>query len=245
MTWAIHGFTGGPTVWNAVEVIPESQCLTVLGHGATSVAVGNESFAGEVIRLSRQLPKRVPHLVGYSLGARLALAIAIQNPTRVKKLSLIGVHPGLQNKVERDHRIDSDRRWVGRLRSEGIKAFVDAWQALPMWNSQRELSQEQQDTQREQRLRHAPLQLAFALERLGTGVMPPMWDDLEALPMPVRLIVGEHDSKFLGIAQAMLPSLSRGDLQIVKGVGHNVVLEDPKAFARLLVGEVPPSRVAL
>lgn len=245
MIWALHGFTGGPGVWKGLDAVPSSQCPTVLGHGSESVALGDESFKSEVSRLADQLPACAVHLVGYSLGARLALAIAIQNPTRIERLSLIGVHPGLLDEAARLHRVEADREWVKRLRDEGIESFVDAWQKLPLWQSQLELPRAQLDEQRGQRLRHDPLQLALAMECLGTGVMPPMWENLSALTMPVQLIVGQRDAKFLEIAGAMLPRLAQGKLDVVEGAGHNPVLENPSALARLLLSGSRSSRVAL
>jgi 2-succinyl-6-hydroxy-2,4-cyclohexadiene-1-carboxylate synthase len=245
MIWALHGFTGGPRVWDSLDALQSAQCLTVLGHGRESVAQGHESFPSEVSRLADQLPAGAVHLVGYSLGARLALAIAIQNPARVERLSLIGVHPGFRDEVARDHRVQADRQWGKRLRDEGIESFVDAWQELPLWQSQMELPQAQRDEQREQRLQHDPLQLALAIECLGTGVMPPMWENLSALAMPVQLIVGQRDTKLLEIAQSMLPHLAQGQLDVVEGAGHNPVLENPAACNRLLLAPSCPSRVAL
>ncbi len=245
MIWAIHGFTGSPSVWSAIQAIPDSQCLTVLGHGSASIAQGDESFASEASRLAALLPEQVPHLVGYSLGARLALAIAIRSPSRIAKLSLIGVQPGLQDKVERQSRLDADREWGKRLRHEGIEAFVEAWQGVPLWQSQVELPMGLLERQQRQRLQHDPLQLALAMDCLGTGVMPPMWHELAKLSMPVQLIVGEHDTKYFHIAQAMLPTLALGNLEFVEASGHNPVLENPTALARLLLDPPFASRAAL
>jgi 2-succinyl-6-hydroxy-2,4-cyclohexadiene-1-carboxylate synthase len=244
MTWAIHGFTGSPAVWAGLEDIDSARCLTVLGHGPASVARGGESFAGEVSRLAALLPERCSHLVGYSLGARLALALALQDPTRIEKLTLIGVHPGLQSKAERSDRQRADQDWAQLLRNDGIEAFVDAWQALPLWKSQQALPPAGRAQQRMQRLQHDASQLAFALDALGTGSMPPMWNQLAQLTMPVQLIVGAQDQKYQALAMQMLPHLAQGEIEIIDAAGHNPVLENPQALARLLACQGLPARAA-
>ena len=245
MIWAIHGFTGSPDSWNDTQAVPGSQCLRVLGHGELSIAQGKESFTDEVSRLSAELPTSGVHLVGYSLGARLALGIALKDPSRLRQLTLIGVHPGLENEHDRVSRKKSDQAWATLLRTEGIAAFVQAWQELPMWESQQELPVSKQDAQRAQRLQHDPLQLAHATQSLGTGSMPPMWHSLPSLSMPVQLIVGERDNKYLEIAKAMLATLPDGHLEVISGAGHNPVLEAPIAIARLLAEFNQPASVAL
>lgn len=245
MIWAIHGFTGRPASWSDIQAVPDTHCLRVLGHGASSIAQGEESFTGEVSRLAAELPAERVHLVGYSLGARLALGIALKDPSRLSKLTLIGVHPGLQSENERSSRRESDLAWAKLLRTEGITAFVQAWQELPMWESQREVPISKLDSQRAQRLQHDPLQLAYALQSLGTGSMPPMWQELPALSMPVQLIVGEQDTKYLEIAKAMLAALPDGHLEVIRAAGHNPVLETPDKVDQLLAAFTPPARVAL
>ena len=56
---------------------------------------------------------------------------------------------------------------------------------------------------REDRLRRSAAEHAAQLRGLGTGVMPPLWDRLGELAMPVTLVVGERDAKFRAIAERM------------------------------------------
>jgi 2-succinyl-6-hydroxy-2,4-cyclohexadiene-1-carboxylate synthase len=236
---AIHGFTGGPDFWRTLKGVGEMQRLTVLGHGPLSFARGDETFADEVDRLASLLPPHCEHLLGYSLGARLSLAIAAKHPHRIGKLTLIGVHPGLASEVERETRIQSDRRWIDMLQTQGIEDFVHAWQALPMWQSQQDLPDEPQAQQRRQRLSHDATQLARALQSLGTGAMPPMWQELSRLTMPVSLLVGSRDHKYQEIAESMLSLLPQGRLTIIDEAGHNPVLEQPAVVGKLLANASP------
>ena len=244
MIWAIHGFSGGPSSFRRIQEIPSSQCLTVLGHGRTSIAKGDETFASEVSRLSALLPSSCSHLVDYGLGARLALAIALQDPQRFSRLTLIGVHPGLASKAERSDRIRSDLRWSEMLRSHGVERFVDAWQALPLWTSQQGLSQDILEEQRSLRLAHDPAQLALALDALGTGHMKPTWLDLSTLTMTVEIVVGSLDSKYLALSKKMIGLLPKGQMRVVADAGHNPILENPEAVSAILGAATQEARGA-
>ncbi len=230
MIVALHGFTASPAMWKSIGL----QGPTLLGHGPDALATGKETFAHEVERLSAFLPQEPVHLVGYSLGARLALAIALRQPQRIRKLSLIGVQPGLENESERSERVAGDRCWSTLLRDEGVSAFVDQWQALPLWSSQHALPESVRQYLRTQRLKHNPEQLAFSLDALGTGRMPPMWDALADLRMPVQVITGELDTKYRRIADHMCTLLPDASLHIIPGTGHNPVLERPEQVSELL-----------
>lgn len=244
MISAIHGFTGSPDSWRVLDAPAPTQALTVLGHGPGAKALGTETFADEVDRLASQLPPHCEHLLGYSLGARLSLAMAIGEPERYGALTLIGVNPGLLDEAGREATIQADRSWIEILHTQGIEAFVDAWQALPLWESQQALPASRQEQQRDLRLRHDASQLALALQALGTGVMPPMWQELSRLPMPVTLVVGALDQKYLDIAEAMLTRLPRGRLIVIEEAGHNPLLERPAALRKLLADALPHKRLA-
>ena len=84
------------------------------------------------------------------------------------------------------------------------------------------------------RLRNTPAGLARALRGLGTGALPPLWDRLGELTMPVTLIVGERDAKFRAIADEMAARIPHATGLIVPGTGHAVHLEAPTAVAGVL-----------
>jgi pimeloyl-ACP methyl ester carboxylesterase len=88
----------------------------------------------------------------------------------------------------------------------------------------------------EDRLRNTPAGLARALRGLGTGTLPPVWDRLGELGMPVALVVGERDAKFRRIAAEMALRLPRAVIEEVAGCGHAVHLEAPERVAEVVVG---------
>lgn len=223
MIVALHGFTATPAMWTPMGLTGPS----LLGHGSESLASGSETFADEVKRLCSLLPSVPVHLVGYSLGARLALAIAIQQPERLRALTLIGCNPGIDDADERAERIASDESWCHLLETEGIVAFTNAWEALPLWESQVSLPASTRAVLREQRLAHDPGQLALALRALGTGVMPPMWKHLPNVSLAVQIVVGELDDKYQAIGRTMCQKLPSATFHSVSYAGHNPVLENP------------------
>lgn len=233
MISAIHGFTGTPAMWDVLadHDLP-THGLPILGHGY--IADGSETFADEIERLAKALPNQCKHLVGYSLGARLALAVALHVPKRIARLSLIGVHPGIEDERQRAQRRQDDQRLSSLLRQDGIASFVETWEALPMWDSQRRLSPEARKRQHTARTSHDAYQLGYSLNALGTGSMPPMWNRLSALSIPVDLIVGALDEKYLAVARRMVQLLPHARLEVIEDAGHNVLLEAPEAVAQIL-----------
>ena len=68
---------------------------------------------------------------------------------------------------------------------------------------------------------------------MGTGSQPSYWQALATLALPVLLIVGKQDPKFVAIAQKMKAALPQGVLQVI-AAGHCVHLEQPYAFAQVV-----------
>lgn len=233
ITATLHGFTGHPDAWR--RAAPSSVGLPVLGHHPELPAAGG-SFSGEVERLAARLEALGSpiHLCGYSMGARLALGVATARPRRIARLTLVGVHPGLESEEARHRRRREDERWCALLEQRGIEAFVDAWQALPLWDSQRRLPEGTRAAQRAARLAHHPAQLAGALRALGLGAMPPLWSALAALPMPVDLVAGALDDKFCHLAEQAAARIRRARVVVIPDAGHNPVLERPRALAAAL-----------
>lgn len=228
----LHGFTGSPASWDAVLAhLPERATLRppLLGHGAPPPEA--QTFSGEVARLAALLPKEPVHLAGYSLGARLALSLALAHPERLCRLTLIGVHPGLPKTQERDARRESDAGFRRALVEDGIERFVDAWEAQPLFATQRGLPPALVAAHRSARLRHDPASLARSLHILGLAEMPDLRPGLARLALPVTLMAGELDEKFLGLARELARALPQAMLRAAPGAGHDLLLERPDLVA--------------
>jgi 2-succinyl-6-hydroxy-2,4-cyclohexadiene-1-carboxylate synthase len=168
-------------------------------------------------------------LCGYSMGARLALHVALAAPS-VRRLVLIGGSPGLADDAEREARRAADDRLADELERLSIEEVADRWASGTAVLAGQPAAVAA--AAREDRLRNTPAGLARALRGLGTGALPSLWDRLGEITVPVTLIVGERDTKFRGIADQMAP-LFGGSVSVVVApdVGHAVHLEAPSLVA--------------
>jgi 2-succinyl-6-hydroxy-2,4-cyclohexadiene-1-carboxylate synthase len=163
------------------------------------------------------------------MGGRIALHTALTlGPSVVTRLVLVGASPGLADPGERAKRRAADDALADRIETLEIEAFAREWGSQPLFEGQPERVAAAAYADR---LRNTPQGLAAALRGLGTGVMEPLWDRLGELRIPVTLIVGERDTKFRGIAEAMRERLPNAELVVVESAGHAVQLESPTAVA--------------
>jgi 2-succinyl-6-hydroxy-2,4-cyclohexadiene-1-carboxylate synthase len=175
-------------------------------------------------------------ILGYSMGGRLALAYAVRYPERVSHLILESASPGLDAESSRADRRASDDALAAGLETDGIQPFLERWEALPLFGSQRVLPQEVRAALRARRLLNDPDSLAAALRGLGTGALPSYWGDLEGLEVPTLVLVGELDHKFVAIGQKMARQLPDVRLAEVPGAGHAIHLERPDAWLEAVLG---------
>jgi 2-succinyl-6-hydroxy-2,4-cyclohexadiene-1-carboxylate synthase len=234
----IHGFSGNPfDTWG--EILPSLfdnnfSIITpeVVGHFNYFPRELNEyQIEREAERFKVMIGDRQVHLLGYSMGGRLALTIAVHYPEKVKSLILESATAGLKTEAERQERIQADNALADKIEANGIEWFAEYWGNLPLWANQ---SPEQKAALYQQRLKNSPLGLANSLRGMGTGQMPPLWDALPQLKMPVKLIVGELDKKFLAINQEMAALIPNAELSIVPNAGHAVHIEAPEAYTAII-----------
>ena len=236
----LHGFTGDTTIWelirNGLEISHQVITIDILGHGQSDnpddvSAYRMERVACDILELMDALSVAKAHLLGYSMGGRLALHLAIRFPDRFHSLILESASPGLKTEAERNERRIRDNTLADKIEANGIEWFVEFWENLPLWDSQKRLPKAVLERQRKQRLSNNPNGLANSLRGMGTGVQPSLWDNLANLTLPVQLIVGEHDAKFIGINREMADLMPQVDMQIMPNAGHTVHLENPTAFS--------------
>ena len=237
----LHGFTGHGGSWaEAGQTFAEAGfdvlAPDLLGHGRSphpreSTRYAMAHAAADLNLLLDESSIDAVHLAGYSMGGRLALFYALSYPKRVRTLCLVSASPGIAPAIERDERRDRDNALADQIERDGIAAFVDYWESLQMWDSQRRnLSVEQRRQLRAQRLRNRPEGLANSLRGMGTGAQPALRDELPSLPVPTLLIVGAEDEKFVAVNRLMAESIPKVHQVIFPGVGHAVQLERPREF---------------
>lgn len=226
----LHGFAGDPAVWDAViEAWPLGQppvAAALPGHGGPPVAAGWDANLEALA--ARGLGDVV---IGYSLGARLALGLVARG--LAARAVLIGVNPGIDD-AERPARRASDAAWAALLRSRGIAAFADAWAAQPLFASQARAPLARRLDRRARRLRHDPEQLARSLEELGLAAMPDYRPALAGLAGRVALVAGAEDERYVAAARAAAAASPGLWLALVPDSGHDPTLEQPAALAAAL-----------
>jgi 2-succinyl-6-hydroxy-2,4-cyclohexadiene-1-carboxylate synthase len=230
----LHGFTQTRQSWRRViaELGSRRRALApdLPGHG--NAAARPASFAA-CTGYVRALGGERFALAGYSMGGRIALHAALSLGPRVRRLVLVGASPGIADAAERAARAAEDAALADRIEAIGLEAFVREWGAQPLFDG---MPRGIAEIAHADRMRNTAAGLAAALRGLGTGVMPPLWDRLGELTVPVELVVGERDEKFRAIAERMTAALVAGRLHVVPGTGHAVHLEAPEAVAEVIAG---------
>ena len=226
----LHGFTNTGRSWDGVmESLPgrESLAPDLRGHGESADArpITLDALIDDVDRLA---PGEFT-LVGYSMGGRVALHVAFALQDRVRRLVLVGASPGLRTATARAERRAADERLADELESSTIEGFAQRWASTPVLADQSPEVRARADADR--RRNHSPAGLAAALRGLGTGTLPSLWPRLDRLTIPVDLVVGERDEKFIQVARQMLDDLPNARLVVASGAGHAVHWEAPATVA--------------
>jgi 2-succinyl-6-hydroxy-2,4-cyclohexadiene-1-carboxylate synthase len=240
----LHGFMGSSASWSdaVVDGLASTGRSPVLvdlpGHGRHAGVVAPwrftvEAVAADILRYADHGPV---DLIGYSMGGRLALDFALTYPDRVRRLVLESASPGLETDEERARRRADDEELAKRLEDEGIESFVDHWEDLPLFESQKALPPEVRAGHRAGRLRNHPLSLAAALRGLGTGSLSSHWGALSRCKSPTLLLAGALDKRYVGIGERMRARMPDAHLVVVPGVGHAVHLENPAAWVEAVAG---------
>lgn len=226
----VHGFTQTGRCWGpeADDLARDHEVVRVdaPGHGRSAeVLAGLRTGA----RLIADQGGRATYL-GYSMGARFCLHVALANPELVRGLVLVGGTAGIEDPAEREARREQDRRTAERLRAEGLAPFLDAWLDQPLFAG---LPPDR--AFREERLTNTVDGLTSSLEQAGTGSQDPSWAKLGRLAMPVLVVAGARDAKFAALGERMAAEVgANATLALVPEAGHAAHLERPDAFLAVL-----------
>ena len=237
----LHGFTGNRASFDHLRpLLSDTVCAIAVdlpGHGVTPLPerTGRDGFLETVEALLRVLDEQGvqrANLLGYSQGARFALAAALSRPERFGRLIMESGSPGLHRRQERSERRAKDAELATFIRQRGVQAFVEHWESLPLFAGLRKLPVEQQRALRDRRHGCTEQGLVGALECLGLGVQPDYWPELQRQRLPTLLLTGAMDEKFTQIARRMAAELPVVWRRTFEDCSHAPHLEVPEEYVR-------------
>jgi 2-succinyl-6-hydroxy-2,4-cyclohexadiene-1-carboxylate synthase len=226
----VHGFTQSGRSWTPIASLfaADHEVVTVdlPGHGESGHAgadlwesarmVGSAGGAGVYL--------------GYSMGGRVALHLALSAPELVTALVVVGATGGIDDSSERARRRDADDARAVDIERDGVDAFLTRWLAQPLFASLAPSAADVAD-----RARNTATGLAASLRNTGTGTQDPLWDRLDALTMPVLVVAGDRDEKFTALGRRLVASIgANSTFAAVAGAGHAAHLERPEAFTAIV-----------
>lgn len=253
----LHGFAQSSASWNATasELAATGRpvyALDLVGHGGSERPANPRAYAldaqGEALlafaRLIADVEGVRPSVLGYSMGGRVTLAALHRDPRAFSAVILEAAGFGSATQAEREAAAKRDAACATRLRADGLEAFMDFWEQLPLFASQRDLPPDVRERLRAGRMANDAEALARTFEQAGQHVMPSRAETLETLAVlraggtPLLYLAGERDEKYRALAAQAAEA--GAVMRVVPGAGHNAHLEAPAAFVQevsLFLGE--------
>jgi|688.fasta_scaffold21188_3 2-succinyl-6-hydroxy-2,4-cyclohexadiene-1-carboxylate synthase len=222
----VHGFTQTSQSWKPLvsrfRTPLHSQLIDAPGHGLSSDGQRNLWESGQDIIDTMNTGV----LVGYSMGARMCLHAALLGSTKIESLILLSGTAGIRDSSERLQRQIADNHLADHIHEIGVPAFLEEWLKKPMFAG---LHHDQSDFV--DRCRNTQDGLSHSLRNAGVGTQEPLWERLVEIHVPVLLIAGDRDQKFVHLAQEMHELIPQSTLCIISEAGHSVHLENPASVA--------------
>jgi 2-succinyl-6-hydroxy-2,4-cyclohexadiene-1-carboxylate synthase len=241
----LHGFTLSGRNWRELIAKTPTRWTWIVpdlrGHGDTRTALGApctmDACTSDLQMLWDHLGVKRSHLVGYSMGGRLALHVAVRLPERVRSLLTISSHAGLDEQA-REGRRQGDEELAQRIERYGMEPFVNYWQAQPLFSGLERRGAAFAALVRAQRLANRPDGLAASLRGMGAGAMEPLWDELGGVAVPSTFVAGGDDGVYVGWAKRLAEAVPGARLEIVERTGHAVHMQRPAPVARILAAHL-------
>lgn len=235
----IHGFMGSGDDWLEIVNDQFSDYCNILvnlpGHGGSGIPV-HTPFKILLAQLINQLSesgidKYTP--IGYSMGGRVGFHLQNLAPERIPALIFLSSAPGLKTTSGQDQRRIADGILMERMESLGISTFLKEWYSSPLFgdiknhsNLFEKLCQARSGNEVEK--------LRQALELMGNGALPSLWDELVNIAAPTLLITGKLDQKYFTLNQEINKRVPESIHHQITDAGHAFHLEKPLETARII-----------
>jgi 2-succinyl-6-hydroxy-2,4-cyclohexadiene-1-carboxylate synthase len=238
----LHGFTGDSSDWQFLfnklsgNFLPVA--IDLVGHGKSSSPPDPKHYTCTAIvhqlnSIFSQLNFKNIILAGYSMGGRVALSYCLKHSSQISAAILESTTPGIEDICLKKERVEFDLLLAEKIKNEGVESFINFWFDTPLFKSLKNLPGF--DIIRNKRLQNSKTGLANSLLSFSTGLMNSYWDKLHSLTFPVLLISGNIDSKYTKINKEMKTKFPSAIHKRVSECGHNVHIEKPELFTKLVV----------
>jgi len=218
--YAIHGTLGSPADWDSLGLNLEKVDLFQRWTKPLKLWEWAADFNASVEEGERNV------LMGYSLGGRLALHALIQNPDLWAGAVIISSHPGLKSAAERMQRIQTDKDWAHRLKTDSWENFMQAWNQQDVLLNTPQIHRDEKTIPKEV--------IGKAMLNWSLGMQEDLQPALAELHFPILWVAGENDAKYAKIAGSIQLHHPQSQVWLCKGSGHRVPWEKPDLFKKAL-----------
>lgn len=236
-TVLVHGFMGsGADFQKLIAPCLDNRQFVLVdlpGHGDSVELLpegrpANLEWMGEQLaEMVAMLPEPQIDLMGYSMGGRVALYMALHHAKQVRSLTLMSASPGISDEQQRNRRCELDAERARRILGRDFETFLHDWYGMELFAGLRDSPGYQAMLNR--RMNNDRKAVARVIEEMSPGAQPDLWPRLETLDVPSTWIAGDEDRKYVDICRrAAAPS--GGNVEIIDGVGHAVHVEAPQWF---------------
>lgn len=239
----LHGFSGSGREWDELVAAlggePRTVAVDLIGHGRSDAPADAARYAltrasADLRALLDALGVARAHVVGYSLGGRVALRFVLDVPDRAGALVLVSASAGIEDPLERAARRADDLRLAERIEREGARRFADEWGSSELFAMERSLPAERRAAIRRVRLAQRPHGLANSLRGMGQGAMDPLWDRLGEIRAPVLVVTGARDARYSAVGARLASRIAGARHARLPGTGHAAHRERPAELASIV-----------
>ena len=238
----LHGFTGRAKDWKFIfnELLKDFYPIAIdlIGHGETDSPVDQKFYTCTAIvhqidSIISQLNINKFIIAGYSMGGRAALSYCLKHSEKISAAIFESTTAGIEDIVEKKKRVELDLLFSDKIKKDGVEAFIEFWFNTPLFESLKNLLEFEQI--KNGRIQNDVTGLSNFLAGFSTGLMMSYWDRLHTLEFPILLISGKLDEKYTKLNQLMHTKFPHSQHQSVTESGHNVHLEKPNVFTKLVL----------
>ncbi len=234
----VHGFTANHGIWeHQIEALAKEfrvVAYDLRGHGNTDPPDSGHdvtTLVRDLADLMDQLKIGTAHLAGVSLGGMVAQRFCLDNPAKVKTLTLMDTFAGkisdeLQKTLFHHARIG---------KQEGMEALFEhllEHPALPTGPTY-QITLEELEEKRREFLKNDPSTLEKFVNMMNK--IEDWSDELGNIEKPALLIVGDQDAPSLSHMREMHRKIQGSEFHVIADCGHACVAERPEEISRLML----------